>query len=380
MTTKKDYYDILGLQRGASESDVKKAYRSLAMKYHPDKNPGDREAEEKFKEIGQAYEVLKDPQKRARYDRFGHEDSRGGFDAGFSGFDFDLSDALRTFMSEGFGLGDFFGRSRDQGRTKKQRGSDIQIRLKLSLEEIATGVEKTIKLKKMVRCSLCQGTGAAKGFSKTTCPVCHGSGEMRQVSSHLFGQFVNITTCSNCHGEGQIVSKPCLKCNGEGRVQEETTITVKAPAGVATGNYLQLEGQGNIGRRGGPTGNLIVIFEEKEHPHFERHGDDILYDLHLSFSQAALGDEVEVPTLNGKAKLHIAPGIQSGKILRMKGKGIPRLNSYGHGEQLVRVLVWTPTKLNEKEKQLFRELAESESIHPPKADRSFFKKFRDTFF
>lgn len=380
MTTNRDYYEILGLQKGASESEIKKAYRTLAMKYHPDKNPGDHEAEEKFKEIGEAYEVLKDPQKRAHYDRFGQEGAHAGFGGGFSGFDFDLSDALRIFMSEGFGFSDFFGRGRDEGRVRKQRGSDVQIRLKLSLEEIAAGVEKKIKLKKMVRCSQCQGTGVAKGSNKTTCPVCHGSGEMRQVSNSLFGQFVNITTCSRCHGEGYIISQPCPKCNGNGRVKEDATVKVKVPAGVATGNYLQLEGQGNIGFRGGPTGNLIVLFEEKEHPHFERHGDDVVYDLHLSFSQVALGDEVEVPTLNGKARLYVAPGTQSGKILRMKGKGIPRLSSYSRGEQLVRVLVWTPTKLAEKEKKLFRELAECEQTHPPKADRNFFRKFRDSFF
>ncbi|MBN1352577.1 molecular chaperone DnaJ [candidate division KSB1 bacterium] len=380
MTTKRDYYEILGIEKGASESDIKRAYRAMAMKFHPDKNPGDQDAEEKFKEIGEAYEVLKDPQKRARYDRFGHQDSQRGFSGGFEGFDFDLADALRTFMSEGFGFGDFFGQGTSRRRSSKPRGADLQIRLKLTLEEIATGVDKKIKLRKYVRCDECGGSGAAQGYDKSTCPVCRGTGEVRQVQNTMFGQFVNIGTCSNCHGDGQILAKPCPKCGGDGRIKDDTSIKVKVPAGVATGNYMQQEGQGHAGPRGGSAGNLIILFEEKEHQHFQRHGDDILYELPLSFSQVALGDEVEVPTLNGKSKLHVSAGTQSGKILRMKGKGIPRLHSHGRGDQLVRIVVWTPEKLNEDEKKLFAELAKSERMNPPKDDESFMKKFKDAFF
>ncbi|OQX86137.1 molecular chaperone DnaJ [candidate division KSB1 bacterium 4484_87] len=376
----RDYYDVLGISRDANETEIKKAYRKLALQYHPDKNPGDKEAEEKFKEISEAYEVLKDPEKRRRYDMYGNAGMKGGFE-GFGGFDFDLSDALRTFMSEGFGFGDFFGTStRSQRRASRTRGADLQIRLKLTLEEIADGVTKKIKLKRYARCEACGGSGAKKGSSSVTCSVCQGSGEIRQVSRTIFGQMVNVTTCSNCGGEGRVIRDKCPVCNGQGRVKEENSISVNIPAGVATGNYITLRGEGHVGPRGGTTGNAIIIIEEEEHPYFERHGDDVLYDLYISFSQAALGDDVEVPTLKGKAKLSIPAGTQSGKILRMRGKGIRHLHNHGYGDELVRILVWTPTKLSEKEKQLFRQLSKMENIRPPKGDKSFFKKIKDALF
>ncbi|MDZ7331847.1 MAG: molecular chaperone DnaJ [candidate division KSB1 bacterium] len=376
----KDYYQILGVSRDADANEIKKAYRKLALQYHPDRNAGDKQAEEKFKEVSEAYEVLKDPEKRRRYDQYGESGLKGGFED-FGGFEFDLSDALRTFMSAGFGFGDFFGTtSQARSRRTKVRGTDLQIRLALTLEEIATGVTKKLKVKRYVRCEVCGGSGLKKGTSMENCPLCHGIGEIRQASRTIFGQFINVTTCSECGGEGRIIKTPCSNCHGEGRVKAESTLNVTIPAGVTSGNYLSLRGEGNVGPRGGPAGDAIVVIEEKEHQYFERHGDDILYDLYVSFSQVALGDEVEVPTLNGRARLTIAPGTQSGKILRMKGKGIPHLNQQGKGDQLVRVLVWTPTKLSEREKQLLRELMNSEGLKPPTADKSFFKKVKQALF
>lgn len=377
--TKRDYYEILGIQRDASTEEIKKAYRKLAMEYHPDRNPGDETAEEKFKELAEAYEVLKDPDKRSRYDRFGHSGLKGGFE-GFTDFGFDLADALRTFMSEGFGFGDFFDLGRRTPRARHRRGRDLQLKLKLTLEEIATSVQKKIKLKKWVLCDTCGGSGAAPGTSTTSCYQCHGAGEIRQVSQSLFGQFVNITTCPRCNGEGKILKEVCKACSGEGRVQGEKIITVEIPAGVSTGNYLTVRREGNVGPKGGPAGDVIIFIEEIEDNNFERHGDDILYNLPLSISQVALGAEVEVPTLNGRAKIHIPPGSQSGKILRMRGKGIPHLHSHGSGDQLVRIIVWTPTKLSAKERKLFEELEKSDNCRPPQGDRGFINKIKDAIF
>ncbi len=375
-----DYYEVLGISRSADPNDIKKAYRKLAMQYHPDKNQGDTKSEEKFKEVSEAYEVLKDPEKRRRYDQFGHSGLKGDFSS-FGGFEFDLADALKTFMSEGFGFGDFFGNA-GQGRSRRTRtkGPDLQINLKLTYEEIASGTTKKIKLKRYTSCEICEGSGVKRGSSPTECPICHGTGEVRQVSKTIFGQFINVTTCSQCGGEGRIIKDPCPECSGEGRVKTNATISVNIPAGVSSGNYITLRGEGHSGPRGGPAGNAIILIDEAEHEFFERHGDDILYDLYLSFSQVALGDQVEVPTLNGKAKLHIVPGTQSGKILRMKGKGIQHLNHNGRGDQLVRVMVWTPIKLSDKEKKMFAELAESEAIKPPAEDKSFFRKVKEALF
>ncbi len=376
---KRDYYEILGVQKAASEEEIKKAYRKLAMQYHPDRNPGDKHAEEKFKEIAEAYEVLKDPQKRQRYDRYGYGGLKGGFE-GFSGFDFDLADALRTFMSESFGFGDFFGSGRDRRSTRRKKGADLQIKLTLTLEEIATGVQKQIKLKKLVVCEVCNGSGSAPGTSSSVCPYCHGSGELRQVAQSFFGQFVNITTCLYCKGEGRVVKDACKGCAGEGRHKGEDVITIDIPAGVAAGNYLTVRGAGNVGLQGGPAGDAIIVIEEQEHKFFERHGDDILYDLPLSFSKAALGAEVEIPTLNGKVQLQIQPGTQTNKILRLRGKGIPRLRNHGKGDQLVRVLVWTPTELSAKDRKLFEELSKSENLKPPPNERGFFAKVKEAIF
>ncbi len=359
---KGDYYDTLGVGQSASDEEIKKAYRKLAMQYHPDKNQGNKEAEEKFKEAAEAYEVLTDPQKRQRYDRYGHEGLKGGM-GGAGGFDFDLSDALRTFM-EGFGgFGDIFG-STSFRRSGPERGNDLQLRLELSLNEVASGVEKKVKIKRMVKCGRCDGLGAESSDAVKTCSTCQGTGQVRQVSRSLFGQFVNVTTCRTCGGEGKIISKPCSGCVGTGRVKGETTINVKIPAGVATGNYITIRGKGDIGPKGGPAGDVFVFIEEKKDEIFERHGDDILLTLPISIPQAVLGDEVEIPTITGKARLHIDSGIQSGKILRMRGKGIPHLNGHGKGDQLIRVVVWIPSKLSKELKSHFKKISQYKEVQP----------------
>jgi len=380
---KRDYYEVLGLGRDADQDDVKKAYRKLALQYHPDRNPGNQEAEEKFKEATEAYEVLKDPQKRSTYDQFGHAglSGAGGFGAGgFAGFD--LSDALRAFMRDFGGFGsifdDFLGGGTTGGRRGYPKGQDLQVRLNLTLEEIAAGVEKKIKIKRLQKCDECGGSGAAKGSSKKTCPKCHGTGQLKRVSRSLFGQFVNVTTCDFCHGQGEVIDTPCPQCRGEGRVKGVSTVSVKIPAGVTSGNYIQMRGVGNAGPRGGPAGDVIVFVEEQQHPAFQRHGDDILHDTLISFTQAALGDEIPVPTLDGKIDLKVPPGTQSGKIFRFRGKGIPHLHGYGKGDELVRVLVWVPTRLSSEEKKLLKELAAQENMKPPEGDKGFFEKLKET--
>ena len=380
--TKRDYYEVLRVDRSASDEEIKKAYRRMALECHPDRNPGDKVAEENFKEATEAYEVLRDPQKKARYDQFGHSGLTGT--PGFEGFDFstfDLSDALRAFMRDFGGFGNvfdnFFGSTRETGRNHV-RGQDLQLKLKLTLEEIATGVEKKIKLKRLEKCSECGGTGAEKGTSRTTCPKCGGTGQIRRVSRSLFGQFVNVTACNNCQGEGSVIDKACSSCRGQGTIEGTGTISVKIPSGVTTGNYLQLRGVGNAGPRGGSAGDVIVLIEEQEHPDFIRHGDNIIHEILISFTQAALGDEIPVPTLDGSTNLKIPSGTQSGKIFKLKGKGIPHLHGYGKGDELVRVSVWIPSHLSSEEKKLIKDLSSRENIKAPKSNKDFFEKLRDT--
>lgn len=376
--SKKDYYEILGVEKSASKEDLKKAYRKLAMQFHPDRNPNDKEAEDKFKEAAEAYEILSNDDKRANYDRYGHAGLRGG-GQGFT----DINDIFSHF-SDIFGGGsifdEFFGggqRTRQGRRTGGIPGSDLRVTLQLTMEEIAEGTTKKIKIKKQVKCDLCNGTGAEAGTSKTTCPVCHGSGEVKTVSRSVFGQFVNISTCNNCNGEGSVIDKPCKKCMGDGRIHDEVTVKIDSPAGVSEGHYMTLRNEGNAGKRGGPGGDLVVIFKEIPHEYFVREGDDILYDLFVSYPEAALGAEVEVPTLNGKAKLKIESGTPSGKLLKMKDKGIKHLNHSGRGDQIVRINIAIPKKLTAKEKELLKELMESPNIKSSSGseEKNFFKRF-----
>ena len=378
---KRDYYEVLGVERNASKDDLKKAYRKLAMQYHPDRNPDDKQAEEKFKEAAEAYEVLSNDDKKERYDRFGHEGLRGN-SYGSSGFT-DINDIFSHF-SDIFGgssiFDDFFGggqRSRGRRRVGGTPGSDLRVNLRLNMEEIAEGTTKKIKIKKQVKCSSCGGSGAEAGTSTKTCPVCQGTGEVKTISRSVFGQFVNITTCNNCNGEGTVVDTPCKKCMGDGRVNEDTTISINVPPGVHEGSYMTLRGEGNAGKRGGQSGDIQVVFQETPHEYFTREGDDIIYDLYISYPHAVLGGDVEVPTLNGKAILKIDSGTQPGKLLKMKDKGIRHLNHSGRGDQLVRINIDIPKKVNSKEKELLKELGQMPNFKRSASsdEKNFFKRF-----
>lgn len=360
---KRDYYEILGVSKDASAEEIKKAYRKMAMQYHPDRNQGDKDAEEKFKEAAEAYEVLSNPEKKAKYDRYGHSGLRGGEDFHSYQNVNDIFSHFSDIFGGAFGgssiFDDFFGSS-SSGRTRQraqgQPGADLKITLKLTLEEIAKGTTKKVKIKKYNKCSACNGTGAKSNSSFKTCTACNGTGEIRQVSRSIFGQFVNIQPCNNCGGTGKIISEPCSTCKGDGRVYDESTIKIQVPAGVSDGNYMTLRGEGNAGKNGGPAGDIIVVFEELPHEYFTRDGDNIIYDLYISYPDAVLGTDVEVPTLNGKAKLKIEPGTHAGKYLKMREKGIQHLNSHGAGDQLVRINIHVPKVVTAKEKELLKEL------------------------
>ena len=388
--SKRDYYEVLGVDKKATEAELKKAYRKLAMKFHPDRNKGDASAEQKFKEAAEAYEVLRDPQKRARYDQYGHAGmgGQGGFGGG--GVEFDMDDIFSRFGdifgSSCFGGDDMFGggrgRTRGGGRRTGTPGSDMKIRMPLTLEEIAFGTEKTLKVKKQVVCDSCTGTGAHSNSDFETCGTCNGLGEVRQVTRTMLGQMVNVQPCPTCHGEGRIIKNKCGKCSGEGRVKGEETMKVNIPSGVSNGNYITLRGQGNAGRRGGPAGDLIVLIEEKEHEHFIREGNNIYYDLTLTIPDAILGCEHEVPTLKGKAKLRIEPGTQPGKLLRMRGKGIIGLNNSGEGDQYVRINVYMPKTLSDQERKAVESLKGSSNFaasNQTKEEKGFFSKMKDVF-
>lgn len=377
MAQKKDYYELLGVSRNASIDEIKKAYRKLAIQYHPDRNPGDKTAEEKFKEIAEAYAVLSDQEKRRRYDQFGHAGMSGqqGF-GGFSNIE-DIFSAFGDIFGGGSPFDSFFGGGRRRTR-RTNRGGDLQIKLKLSLEEIATGTSKKIKVKKYVPCDTCGGAGGKKGSRMMDCIACGGSGEVRQVAQSLFGQVVNVTTCDRCNGEGKIIADPCHTCHGDGRLIGHKMIDVEVPAGVSTGNYIPLRGEGNVGKRNGPPGDLNIHIEEEKHNVFVRDGNDVIMVLPVSFPQAALGSSMEIPTLTGKVKINIPAGTQPGKILRLRNKGIPNVHGAGIGDQLVQVQVFVPTKLNSDERRMIQQMEDSENLKPSSdGGKNIFEKFKE---
>ncbi len=380
MASKKDYYEILGVGRNASADEIKKAYRQLAIKFHPDKNPNDPAAEERFKEGAEAYEVLSNPDKKARYDQYGHQGMGGN--GGFSGGGMNMEDIFSQFgdVFSGSGFEGFFGGGSRGGRTVRQ-GSNLRIKLKLSLEEAANGVEKKIKVKRNVTCKTCHGTGAKSSAGLQTCGNCNGTGQVRKVSNTILGQMVTSSTCPLCQGEGKIVKDKCTTCHGEGTTPEEEVISIKIPGGVQDGMQLSMGGKGNMPPRGGVAGDLIILIEEEEHPFLKREGSNVIYDLYISFVDASLGTSVEVPTIDGKVKIKVDPGTQSGKILRLKDKGIKELNSYQKGDQIIYINVWTPKQLSSQEREALEQLRHSPNFqpNPGKGEKSFFEKIKEFF-
>jgi len=379
MSNKRDYYEVLGVERDADKGDIKKSYRKLAIKFHPDKNPDDPKAAEKFREATEAYEVLKDPQKKAQYDQFGHMDQNAGFGGagGFGGgFNVDLNDALESFLRNfgmggmGGGFGDVFGGG---GGGSRGRGRSLQLELTVSLLEAAKGAKKTVKLNKQVSCADCKGSGAAAGSQPVTCSQCRGQGRVRQVRQSLLGQMMTEAVCPQCQGAGTVVEDPCDSCRGTGTIRGEETLSIKVPAGVSTGNYMELKGKGDAGQAGAPAGDLRVIFEVQEDELFQRHGDDLLIDVPLSPVDLILGTKVQVPTLEGKVSLKVPAGTQSHKIFRMRNKGIPHVNRPGSGDQLVRVLAWTPDNLDKELKKKLEEVRDDLAGRMPAPGRHLYE-------
>ena len=371
-----EFYELLGVARTATEAEIKKAYRKLAMEYHPDRNSSP-DAEARFKEITEAYEVLRDPQKRAAYDRYGKAGVAGGGSGGFGYHHVDLSEALEIFMRDFGGLGgleSIFGGARAQAESR--RGQDIRVTVRLTLTEVATGVKRNVRLKTLDRCEHCAGSGARPGTKPSPCTTCGGSGEVRRAARSMFGQFVSVSPCPTCAGEGVVVLEPCEVCRGDGRVRGERTVAVEIPPGVAANNYLTLRGQGAAGPRNGPNGDLLVMLDIKEDDRFVRQGNDLVYELLLSFSQSALGGEFHVPTPYGEERVRVPAGTQTDTVLRLKGKGLPALGQHGTGDLMIRVHVWTPEKLTEEQERLFRELAKLEG-EPPRRSPGFWSKLKE---
>jgi len=389
---KKDFYEILGVAKTASQDEIKKAYRKTAMQFHPDRNPGDKASEENFKEAAEAYEILSDTDKRAQYDRFGHQAFSGagrGNGGGFNGGGMNMDDIFSQF-GDIFGdespFGSFFGggnggRRSSTGRSNGVRGTNLRIKIKLNYEEMAKGASKTVKVKKYVPCASCSGSGAKDKSSIQTCGSCGGSGQVRKVQNTFLGQMQTVTTCPTCNGEGSTIANKCTSCKGDGRVYGEETVTIEIPAGVQEGMQLSMNGKGNAGERGGANGDLIILIEEEAHAQLHRDGLNVAFDLHISFPEAVFGTNIEVPTIDGKAKIKIPPGTQSGKIFRLKGKGFPAVNSYERGDQLIHVNIWTPQHVTSEEKAMLEKMQASENFtpKPEKGDKSFFDKVREMF-
>ena len=384
---KRDYYEILGIEKGATPQEIKKAYRKLALKYHPDKNPDNKEAEDKFKEAAEAYEVLSSEDKKAKYDRFGHAGmGGGGFGGGGGGMNMDdiFSQFGDIFGGGGGGFSGFggFGGGGGRGSRRVNRGSNIRVKVKMTLADVVNGVEKKIKVKKFISCKPCSGSGAEGGSGGfTTCDTCKGAGQVNRITNTFLGQMQTASTCPTCGGDGKIITNKCNSCHGDGIVKDDDTIELKIPAGVEDGMQLSVSGKGNMGARNGVAGDLIVAIEEEEHEVLKRDGNNILYDLYIPFPDAILGTEVTVPTVNGKAKIKIDPGTQGGKVLRLRNKGIPEVNGYRTGDQMVNVNVWTPQTLSKEEKEMVEKMKESENFtpNPTDQDKGFFERMKDYF-
>jgi len=388
--SKRDYYDILGVGKSSSPEEIKKAYRKLAIKYHPDKNPDDHTAEDKFKEAAEAYEILSNPEKKQRYDHYGHAGVGGASGGGgYGGGGMNMEDIFSQFgdiFGGGGGGGSpfesFFGGGQSRGGGRRvAKGSNLRIKVKLTLEEIAHGAEKKIKVNKQVTCKTCDGSGAKDKSSISTCKSCGGSGSVRRVTNTILGQMQTTSTCPTCNGSGSQITSKCNSCHGEGTVRGEETITINIPAGVSDGMQLSMSGKGNAAPNGGIPGDLIILIEEIPHESLKREGNNVVYDLHLSIIDAALGYSAEVPTIDGKAKIKIEPGTQSGKLLRLKSKGIPEVNSYHRGDQIIHVNIWTPKALSSEERAMLEKLRESPNFKPQpgKNDKSFFEKMKEYF-
>jgi len=377
---KRDYYEILGIAKSANEEEIKKAYRKLAIKFHPDKNPDDKQAEEKFKEAAEAYEVLSNPEKRQRYNQFGHAGVGGSASGGFGGGGMNMDDIFSQFGDIfGGAFGGFSSGGRGGGR-RVNRGTNLRVKVKLTLKDIANGVEKKIKVNKHVSCKTCSGSGAKSG-QYDTCRACNGSGAITRVQQTILGAMQTQSTCGACGGEGRIIKDKCSTCHGDGIVREEEVISINIPAGVTEGMQLSMQGKGNAAPRGGINGDLLIVIEEEEHPELKREGNHLIYYLNIGFPDAALGTNVEIPTIDARAKIKIEPGTQSGKVLRLKGKGLPDVNSYGRGDLLVEISIYTPTHLSADEKKTLEQFKESKNFepNPNKKEKGFFDRMKEYF-